>query len=62
MLMMKRQACSVGTAGQVLEQLRALTRKIAVDLVMVVSITDDPARRLRGYARLAEAAGLCAAS
>lgn len=62
MLMMKRQACSVGTAGQVLEQLHALTRKLAIDEVMVVSITDDPARRLRGYALLAEAAGLSAVS
>jgi luciferase family oxidoreductase group 1 len=58
MLMMKRQACSVGTAAQVLEQLHALTRRLAVDEVMVVSITDEPARRLRGYELLAEAAGL----
>ncbi len=62
MLMMKREACSVGTAAQVLDQLRALCQRLAVDEVMVVSITDDPARRLRGYELLARAAGLCAAS
>lgn len=62
MLMMKRQACSVGTAAQVLDQLRGLCQRFAVDEVMVVSITDDPARRLRGYALLAQAAGLSAAS
>ena len=61
MLMMKRQACSVGTAGQVLDELRGLCQRLAVDEVMVVSITDDPALRLRGYALLAEAAGLAAA-
>ena len=60
MLMMKRQACSVGTAGQVLDELRGLCQRLAVDEVMVVSITDDPALRLRGYALLAEAAGLAA--
>ncbi len=62
MLMMKRQACSVGTAEQVLGQLRGLCQQLAVDEVMVVSITDDPARRLRGYELLARAAGLVAAS
>ncbi len=62
MIMMKRQACSVGTAEQVLDQLRGLSQKLAVDEVMVVSITDDPAKRLRGYELLARAAGLPAAA
>lgn len=62
MLLMKRQACSVGTAAQVLDQLRGLCQRFAVDEVMVVSITDDPSARLRGYALLAEAAGLAAAA
>jgi len=62
MLAMKRQACSVGTAEQVLDQLRALCLRLAVDEVMVVSITDDPVRRLRGHELLARAAGLSTSS
>ena len=58
LLMMKRQACSVGTAEQVLDQLHGLGRRFAVDELMLVSVTDDPARRLRGHELLAHAAGL----
>jgi luciferase family oxidoreductase group 1 len=60
-LAMKRQACAMGTAQQVFDQLEALGRQLRLDEVMVVSITDDAQARFDGYARLAEVAGLSVA-
>lgn len=47
-----------GTAEQVKARIDALAEELQVDEVMVVTITHDPAARLRSYELLAEAYGL----
>jgi luciferase family oxidoreductase group 1 len=55
MLAMKRQACSVGTAGEVLAQLKGMRDALKIDEFMLVTLCPDHDARARSYELLARA-------
>ena len=57
MLAMKRQACSVGTADEVLAQLKDMARALVIDEFMLVTLCADHDARMRSYELLARANG-----
>lgn len=60
MLRTYRERVMVGTPEKVREQILGLVQLTAADAVMVLTITHDPAARLRSYELLSEAFGLTA--
>lgn len=57
MLAMKRQACSVGTADEVLSQLEGMAQALMIDEFMLVTLCADTDARMRSYELLARANG-----